>query len=34
VNLTFSGLTPGTWCLGQVVYGDPSEVGSTIVGVK
>jgi subtilisin family serine protease len=34
VNLTFTGLTAGTWYLGQVVYGNPGTIGSTIVNVR
>jgi hypothetical protein len=35
VSLTFTGLTPGLWYLGQVVYNDgSSDIGSTIVNVK
>ena len=34
VNLGFSGLTPGKWYLGQVVYGNPGTIGSTIVSVR
>jgi hypothetical protein len=34
VNLSFTGLASGTWYLGQVVYGNPGTIGSTIVNVK
>jgi len=35
VNLSFTGLTTGTWYLGQTVYNDgSSDIGSTIVNVK
>ena len=35
VNLSFSGLAPSTWYLGQVVYNDgSSDLGTTIVNVK
>ena len=34
VNLGFSGLTPGKWYLGQVVYSNPGTIGSTIVSVR
>ena len=35
VNLSFSGLAPSTWYLGQVVYNDgSSDIGTTIVNVK
>lgn len=34
VNLGFSGLTSGKWYLGQVVYGNPGTIGSTIVSVR
>jgi hypothetical protein len=35
VNLSFTGLTSGTWYLGQTVYNDgTSDIGSTIVNVK
>ena len=34
VNLTFTGLAGGTWYLGQVVYGNPGTIGSTIVNVR
>jgi hypothetical protein len=34
VNLTFSGLAADTWYLGQVVYGNPGTIGSTIVSVR
>jgi len=34
VNLTFSGLVADTWYLGQVVYGNPGTIGSTIVNVR
>ena len=35
VNLSFSGLAPSTWYLGQVVCNDgSSDIGTTIVDVK
>jgi hypothetical protein len=34
VNLTFGSLTPNTWYLGQVVYGNPGTIGSTIISVR
>jgi hypothetical protein len=35
VNLSFTGLTSGTWYLGQTVYNDgTSDIGTTIVNVK
>ena len=34
VDLTFSGLAADTWYLGQVVYGNPGTIGSTIVNVR
>ena len=35
VNLSFTGLTNGTWYLGQTIYNDgTNDIGSTIVNVK
>jgi subtilisin family serine protease len=35
VNLSFTGLTAGTWYLGQTIYNDgTNDIGSTIVNVK
>jgi len=34
VSLTFTGLAASTWYLGQVVYGNPGTIGSTIVNVR
>ncbi len=35
VGLTFTGLTPGAWYLGQIVYSDgTNDIGSTIISVK
>jgi hypothetical protein len=35
VSLSFTGLTAGTWYLGQTIYNDgTNDIGSTIVNVK